>query len=274
MGSMNISEACYDNVASHIGCTFSYDGNNFHIILNYTLLILNFIFWFKSIAKTIELSKVQEREQQEGRQNRSLYIYDYDDYEVIPRLTNYYYFFALSAWVLMIPVQICLCLILDCVGVFVLWCSLDGWIMRDLMRRIRQENEREMKFLLFCFGLTVVDSVVIIYYFFVDGPVVSAVRVCSLFVGSILSQLSLQVISHYFPVVKIENHADTTADAASLSVENNGVESLSLESSVRTISSKNTDDDEEQPQILKNKECEENDVEDPTSNNDDNGFSV
>jgi len=236
-----------------MGCILFYAGNLEDIILNYVLLMINFIYCYYSVSMTIRMIVVsqQQKEVKEDTTtntttNTTNYCSDTTTNSKTQRI-HYYYYFALAALIFVLLFQICLCLVVGCVGISIIWCAMGGWIMSDRRRQQKHregvislfvrtnttagtnsqqqyrfgitttnnnenEEERDEKIIYSLGrGVTLLNCAVIVYYSFVGHAITTIAHVCALILGAVLSQLSLRL----FFAIAIDPSSITTTPTTS-----------------------------------------------------------
>lgn len=91
--------------------------------------------------------------------------------------------------------QIALCLAVQCVGISIVWCSLAGWISRELMCFLKGNNtsviHRSPQWMIPTTTLLLIwDAVIILYYAHVAEPITTMAHLSALVLGFLLSMVS------------------------------------------------------------------------------------
>ena len=173
------------NLAGHLACILSYDGNPFDSAVNYTLLGLNLVYGrtFLVLWATQNHHEQQPLQQQQHTRRRGLSMHSA----------------ALASLVLVIVFQIGLCLLLGCAGISIIWCACAGWILS-----VRRQYGVSSSFIWLVESthvLLLLDALVIVYYAIpTDGHHVgeavltTVAHLCAIGLGMLLFQCSARAI--------------------------------------------------------------------------------
>lgn len=157
-----MGECSTGNFFIKTGCILSYSGNVQDMKINYTVLLLN----VTHAASVLQFTPNLQR-----RRQRSI--------------------LAAKALALLAAFQICLCLILGCAGVSIIWCALAGWIVTErrqlLLVTVDLHSLRHASLLVMERVVLMLDVCTIIYYLVKAEAITTLAHICAIALGTLLA---------------------------------------------------------------------------------------
>lgn len=164
-----MTDSCMDEkLNGRLSCILTYHGSERDIMINYIVLIVNLICCVVSIR--FHSQQVPEKACKLIR-------------------------FALLSLISVAVFQICLCLVIGCAGISIIWCAMAGWMVSE-HQNLKKRQEVNVSMLqwektdLFVF---VLNTGVIIFYAFVTEPITTVAHSCALVLGVMLSMISIRL---------------------------------------------------------------------------------
>eukprot|EP00540_Astrosyne_radiata_P011954 CAMPEP_0116834624 /NCGR_PEP_ID=MMETSP0418-20121206/7092_1 /TAXON_ID=1158023 /ORGANISM="Astrosyne radiata, Strain 13vi08-1A" /LENGTH=204 /DNA_ID=CAMNT_0004464199 /DNA_START=52 /DNA_END=666 /DNA_ORIENTATION=+ len=167
---MAIKRYCVDGgFGDRLWCMLDYEGNQLDVLINYPLLVVNFLVCVLALClqPTTDAAKVRKLR-----------------------------WYAFACLVCVTLFQLGLCSLVYCTGISIVWCAMGGWIIRE--RRQLQESTERSSLRTDSLALEriviVLDFCIILYYAFVANPITTVAHVCAVVLGAILSLLSVPLV--------------------------------------------------------------------------------